>query len=609
MDRPQSQNLLSHFFFKLQPGRILLALAPLLLIAVRLLGPVGFDTDPITNISAAAIVTYAVLIIGLSYVLPSVQENIYPFILVFFGLFIFDLLYITHVYSFNELGNAQFSIFVLLSSFLIVNRIHLLLYLVTAAILLAMVYFLTPNADPGAETYLIRFGIVGVAVYFIGAYRINRLETLVNHDLGYQRLIENLNEGVMQMSTRGVVTMVNEELCRMTGYSREALMGPFQLDELIPKEDQTLIQRRFANNLQGQSERYEIRVIRKDRSILWVSASASPTYNEEGDVIGNITILSDITAKKEAELALDNYSQTITYTNQELAIKNANLEQFAEMASSDLRAPIDLINESADILRQLQLKPDPLSDEYFQKIESQTQQMSNLLDALLVYSSANAKNMHMQEVDFNEIIREVEGSLVSHMASNNAKILFEELPNLEADRIQMLRLFRNLIENAIKYRGEDAPIIHISFSLNPERNEYIFAVEDNGIGIRRDEYDKIFQIFRRDSQIDAFGLGMGLAVSKKIVANHNGRLWFTSNVGKGTTFFFSLPAPEIDLPSVAEIILEGENVDTPAYQAEEERPATNGLQESALDKLNGEGPGIIPPEADEWSSPPTLSES
>ncbi|MEL6253433.1 MAG: ATP-binding protein, partial [Bacteroidota bacterium] len=102
------------------------------------------------------------------------------------------------------------------------------------------------------------------------------------------------------------------------------------------------------------------------------------------------------------------------------------------------------------------------------------------------------------------------------------------------------RLFKNIIDNSVTYRGEKPPEINISHTLDVEKKQHIFAFEDNGAGIKREDYDKIFMIFQKDSETDQ-NIGMGLAISKKIALNHNGRLWFTSNVGKGTTFYLSLP--------------------------------------------------------------------
>ena len=126
--------------------------------------------------------------------------------------------------------------------------------------------------------------------------------------------------------------------------------------------------------------------------------------------------------------------------------------------------------------------------------------------------------------------------------SDNAKVHYFSLPCIQGDRIQMIRLFRNMLKNAIRFRGKVNPIITVTHSLDEENDRYIFAVEDNGIGISPELYEEVFLIFRKFNKKDSPGLGLGLALCKKIVEIHKGKMWLRSAVGQGTTFYFTLPA-------------------------------------------------------------------
>ena len=135
------------------------------------------------------------------------------------------------------------------------------------------------------------------------------------------------------------------------------------------------------------------------------------------------------------------------------------------------------------------------------------------------------------------------GELARRAVENKAEIITRDLPVIMADRIQISRLIGNLIENAIENRGADPPLIKIGCSKNEDRQEYVFSVSDNGRGLNREEYERIFHLFGKEDPDSAGGVDIALHVCHKIARNHGGRLWFTTSSGKGSTFFFSIPIP------------------------------------------------------------------
>jgi light-regulated signal transduction histidine kinase (bacteriophytochrome) len=227
-------------------------------------------------------------------------------------------------------------------------------------------------------------------------------------------------------------------------------------------------------------------------------------------------------------------------TQQELALKTEELEQFAGSIGKDLSEPLDGILSHVARMKRL-AGTDTHAEPHLDEIAASTRRMKDLLEALLLYAASGARHTRRRKVDLNEIMDEVRSGMASLIQQHHVSLRYETLPAVQADRIQMIRLFRSLIEHALRYRSKDMPVIHISASENFERGEYIFAVEDNGTGIDPADYEKIFRLFQKRTGTDGETADLSLAISKKIVDNHGGRLWFTSSSGKGTTFFFSLP--------------------------------------------------------------------
>ncbi|MEO1451472.1 MAG: ATP-binding protein, partial [Bacteroidota bacterium] len=149
-----------------------------------------------------------------------------------------------------------------------------------------------------------------------------------------------------------------------------------------------------------------------------------------------------------------------------------------------------------------------------------------------------------QQVDLNVILDEVRQSMLAAPDAPEMRISSGKLPSLTADRLQMLRLFRGLIDHALRYRGGDIPSFRFSVSRQIDKQVYTFTMVDNGKGIDDEDIQRIFRIFRKDLMLEQDKVSMGLALCKKIVANHGGRFWLTSSAGKGTSYFFTLPFGE-----------------------------------------------------------------
>lgn len=243
----------------------------------------------------------------------------------------------------------------------------------------------------------------------------------------------------------------------------------------------------------------------------------------------------DITERKRFE-------ETLAKKADELARSNADLEQFAYIASHDLQEPLRMIAGFTELLaRRYQGKLGEDADEFISYVVSGTNHMKDLINALLDYSRVGTKGKPFAPVDCRAACDHAMGHLALAIAEHGAAIEVGPLPIVMGDEIQVIQLFQNLIGNAVKFHGPEPP--RVAVSAQKHNGEWIFAVRDNGIGIDPRYFDRIFTIFQQvHGKKEYPGTGIGLAVCKKIVERHGGRMWVESEDGKGTTFFFTLAA-------------------------------------------------------------------
>ncbi|MDX1907613.1 MAG: ATP-binding protein [Bacteroidia bacterium] len=554
MLRIQRPYLSNNAEFSLATGRIVLGLSPFVVLIARMTDLHADQLTLFNDILVFVIVTFSLLVLALSYTQKQVVSHLYFYILGVLALHGLDSYYNLHLFHFAEPVKHSTLVFCFISVWFIRSRPHLIVHLILLLLALLVTYALTPSREPGAEGYLIQFVLVEVMLYILVGTRVYTINRLLSTDLQYRQLIEGLNEGILQTNQDGVIQVVNERFCEMTGYNREVLLEDMRIGTLIAREDKDIFQQKQVERLRGTADRYEIRLIRRDGSLIWVQVSSTPIIGRDGVVTGATSILIDITASKLTMLERDRFQYEMDYLRQELTIKNQEMEQFAQIASVDMKTPLEEISMAAE--QQLINHPElpDASRQALVRIIRNCGQMGQMVDALLLYSLSGLKNMTRQLVDLTEVVKDVQDSLQSHIVQHQVMIRHDELPQVMADRVQMFRLFHNMVENAIKHRSANQPVIHIAYSQHTERQEYVFSVEDNGIGIDKSDYDKIFVIFQKGT-MESDGAGVGLAICKKIISNHGGRLWLTSSAGKGTIFYFSLPVPGAQPEPDADVVL------------------------------------------------------
>ena len=227
---------------------------------------------------------------------------------------------------------------------------------------------------------------------------------------------------------------------------------------------------------------------------------------------------------------------------QELERSNKDLVQFAYVASHDLRAPVRAIKSFSQILeRDYRDKLDEEANECLDFIVTGAGRLETLINDLLAYSRVDTQGKAFVPVDTSEVLDQVVGDLRLDIEDSQAEITRDALPVVVADASQMTQLFQNLISNAIKFQGPEPPKVHVA--ARKEDDGWIFSVKDNGIGIEAQHTERIFAMFQRLHTQDEYpGTGMGSAICKKIVERHGGNIWVQSEVGMGSTFYFSIPS-------------------------------------------------------------------
>jgi light-regulated signal transduction histidine kinase (bacteriophytochrome) len=243
----------------------------------------------------------------------------------------------------------------------------------------------------------------------------------------------------------------------------------------------------------------------------------------------------EIVRRKRAE-------QTVRQTAQELRRSNADLEQFACIASHDLQEPLRAVTGFVTLLRdRYRGKLDDEADKLVDLALDGANRMSQFIQDLLAYSRVETHGKQPEPTPCERSLETAFANLQTNIANRNAKITHDPLPVVMADGAQLTQLFQNLIGNAVRFcRDNVPPEIHVG--ANRHGDQWVLSVKDNGIGIPRDQYDRVFEVFERlHGQKKYPGTGIGLVICRKIVERHGGRIWVESVVGEGTTFYFTLP--------------------------------------------------------------------
>jgi PAS domain S-box-containing protein len=352
----------------------------------------------------------------------------------------------------------------------------------------------------------------------------------------YRGLLEAAPDAIVVVNSVGEIVLLNLQAEKRFGYRRDELVGQ-QVKNIIPEG---FAERLVADDLRSAEDALaqqigtgiELTGRRKDGTAFPIEIMLSPLESAEGILV--TAAIRDISVRKAAELHL---LQTV----EELNRSNEELGQFAYIASHDLQEPLRMVASYTQLLsRRYKGQLDTDADEFIAFAVDGASRMQRLIDDLLAYSRVGTKGQDLLATSSEEALEQALLNLRGAIEESGALVTHDPLPTVLADEMQLVQLFQNLVGNAIKYQDPGVPRVHISAARNSGK-KWIFAVNDNGLGIDPQYFEKIFGVFQRLHGRDEFaGTGIGLAICKKIVERHGGSISVESQPGKGSTFRFAL---------------------------------------------------------------------
>lgn len=375
-----------------------------------------------------------------------------------------------------------------------------------------------------------------------------QLFTLKSADQTYRFFIENMAEGAVTLNPNGIILYSNLQFANMVHLPLSKVIGvPFE--DFIAAENKLQYLHIFNTTNKGDFKGELL--IRSEDNFMPVQLSVSKLDLDEGITFS--IIVTDLTAQKATQLQLKSNNEQLEEINQALELSNHDLQQFASVASHDLQEPVRKIQIFSNLLKEKQSDLSIECRKYLDKIIISSGRMKALIVDILTYSRLSANHNYIESVNLNELITELLDDFELIIQDKGAKIIIDELENIQVNKGQIRQVFQNIISNALKFtKSNEKPFIRIyskrikdkSFTSEEDikGNYCLLCIKDNGIGFNEKYVTNIFTLFERLNSKDHYeGSGIGLAIAKKIIEKHHGLITAKSEEGKGTEFKMILP--------------------------------------------------------------------
>ena len=384
------------------------------------------------------------------------------------------------------------------------------------------------------ETFAIEIGrVVG---------RLQAERALRESEERYRLLAENVTDVIWTMDMDLRYTYISPSVERMRGYSVDEAMAQSLADALCPGslevalqayEEELAIEEKEPKDLL-RTRTMELQQKCKDGSTIWVEVTITFLHNADGQPVGILGVSRDTSEHRRAEEERERLIH-------ELERSNAELQQFAYVASHDLQEPLRMVASYTQLLeKRYKGNLDADADEFIAYAVDGALRMQEIIQSLLYFSRVGSQGNPLQLTESESAFKQAMANMKLAIDESGAEMTHDPLPQVKADETQLIQLFQNLLANAIKFRRKEQPRIHVS--AKQDENESLFSVSDNGIGLNPEYFDRIFVIFQRlHGREEYSGTGIGLSICKRIVERHGGRIWVESQPGEGSTFYFTIP--------------------------------------------------------------------
>lgn len=349
---------------------------------------------------------------------------------------------------------------------------------------------------------------------------------LISSEARYRLLIEHMNDGLSFVNNDEQIQFVNDKFCEITGYERHELVGKVASEVLLDEEGIQRIREVMAEREQGISGSYELQIRKKNGERIWVENSGSPFYDDKGTMVGSIGILRDITKQKHAE--------------EELKLKNRELDTFVYKASHDLKAPL------ASLKGLLQIAAgevtDPVANTYLDMVKRTSKKMEEVITGLLEITVIKQGKPNFKLIFLGDVLDGIVEGLEHSPKFREVtfKLEMDDSLNFLSDKNMLHSIFQNLVYNAVKYHRTDDQPKHLTVRAEARDEKIFIDIIDDGPGIPEELHEKLFDMFFRASN-DTTGSGLGLYIVKNAVDKLKGRITLKSKVGEGTTFSIVIP--------------------------------------------------------------------